>query len=56
MSYDMHALLRAIVDDGRLDEFQEGLAREMICGDATIERHPGGHHREPARPREGTPG
>ncbi len=42
MSYDMHALLRAIVDDGRLDEMQEGLAREMICGDATIEGIPVG--------------
>jgi 3-methylcrotonyl-CoA carboxylase beta subunit len=36
MSYDMHALLRAIVDDGTLDEFQSGLAREMICADAHI--------------------
>jgi 3-methylcrotonyl-CoA carboxylase beta subunit len=37
MSYDMHQLLRVIVDDGRLDEFQGGLAREMICGDARLE-------------------
>ena len=37
MSYDMHEILRAILDDGRLDEFQEDLAREMICGDAEIE-------------------
>jgi 3-methylcrotonyl-CoA carboxylase beta subunit len=37
MSYDMHTLLRAIVDDGKLDEMQEGLAREMICGDASID-------------------
>jgi 3-methylcrotonyl-CoA carboxylase beta subunit len=36
MSYDMHALLRAIVDDGALDEFQGNLAREMICADARI--------------------
>jgi acetyl-CoA carboxylase carboxyltransferase component len=36
MSYDMHAILRAIVDDGALVEFQEHLAREMICGDARI--------------------
>jgi acetyl-CoA carboxylase carboxyltransferase component len=36
MSYDMHAVLRAIVDGGRLDEFQENLAREMICADASI--------------------
>lgn len=37
MSYDMHEILRAILDNGRLDEFQEDLAREMICGDAEIE-------------------
>ncbi len=37
MSYDMHEILRAILDHGRLDEFQEDLAREMICGDAEIE-------------------
>jgi acetyl-CoA carboxylase carboxyltransferase component len=37
MSYDMHAVLSAIVDDGRIAEFQEGLAREMICGDARID-------------------
>ncbi|HEU4787820.1 MAG TPA: carboxyl transferase domain-containing protein, partial [Gemmatimonadaceae bacterium] len=36
MSYDMHALLGAIVDHGAIDEFQAGLAREMICGDASI--------------------
>jgi acetyl-CoA carboxylase carboxyltransferase component len=36
MSYDMHTVLRAIVDDGVIDEFQEGLAKEMICGDARI--------------------
>lgn len=42
MSYDMHAVLRAIVDDGRLDEFQESLAREVICGDATIDGMPVG--------------
>ena len=36
MSYDMHQLLSAIVDDGKLDEFQAHLAREMICGDARI--------------------
>ncbi len=37
MSYDMHELLAAILDDGAIDEFQAGIAREMICGDATIE-------------------
>ena len=36
MSYDMHTVLKAIVDDGRLEEFQEHLAREMICADASI--------------------
>ena len=42
MSYDMHAVLGAIVDDGALDEFQADLAREMICGDARIEGMPVG--------------
>ena len=56
MSYDMHTLLRAIVDDGRLDEMQQGLAREMICGDASIDGHSGRHHREPARAGEGARG
>ena len=40
MSYDMHAVLRAIVDEGALDEFQEALAREMICADARIDGQP----------------
>lgn len=42
MQYDMHALLRAVLDDGRIDEFQENLAKEMICGDACIEGIPVG--------------
>jgi acetyl-CoA carboxylase carboxyltransferase component len=37
MSYDIRALLSAILDNGKLDEFQADLAREMICGDATID-------------------
>lgn len=37
MSYDMHAVLRTILDHGEIDEFQESLAREMICGDARID-------------------
>ena len=37
MSYDMHRVLTAIVDDGALSEFQEQLAREMICADARID-------------------
>jgi acetyl-CoA carboxylase carboxyltransferase component len=36
MSYDMHDVLRAVVDAGELDEFQGELAREMICADARI--------------------
>jgi 3-methylcrotonyl-CoA carboxylase beta subunit len=40
MSYDMHDVLRALLDDGRLDEFQAGLAREMICGDARLDGIP----------------
>ncbi len=42
MSYDMHDVLRAILDGGRLDEFQAGLAREMICGDARVDGIPVG--------------
>ena len=42
MSYDMHALLRAIVDDGKLAAMQQGLAKEMICGDASIQGIPVG--------------
>jgi acetyl-CoA carboxylase carboxyltransferase component len=37
MSYDMHAVLRALLDNGALDEFQPNLAKEMICGDGQIE-------------------
>jgi len=37
MSYDMHQVLTAIVDGGKLDEFQANLAREMICADASID-------------------
>ena len=42
MSYDMHHVLQAIVDDGKLDEFQGNLAREMICADAAIDGIPVG--------------
>ena len=42
MSYDVHQVLKAIVDDGKLDEFQGNLAREMICADATIDGIPVG--------------
>jgi 3-methylcrotonyl-CoA carboxylase beta subunit len=40
MSYDMHDVLSALLDDGRLDEFQSGLAREMLCGDARLDGIP----------------
>jgi acetyl-CoA carboxylase carboxyltransferase component len=36
MSYNMHDLLKVMLDDGALDEFQGELAKEMICGDARI--------------------
>jgi 3-methylcrotonyl-CoA carboxylase beta subunit len=42
MSYDMHQVLRCLLDDGRLDEFQGELAREMICGDGRIAGQPVG--------------
>jgi 3-methylcrotonyl-CoA carboxylase beta subunit len=37
MSYDMHAVLGAVLDNGAIDEFQEAIAKEMICGDARID-------------------
>ncbi|MCU0636216.1 MAG: acyl-CoA carboxylase subunit beta, partial [Gemmatimonadaceae bacterium] len=40
MSYDALALLRSIVDDGQLEEFQGELAREMICADARLDGLP----------------
>ena len=36
MSYDMHDVIRAVVDGGQVDEFQPRLAKEMICGDVHI--------------------
>lgn len=42
MSYDMHSLLSAILDNGSIDEFQKDIAKEMICGDASIEGIPVG--------------
>ena len=36
MSYDMHAVLRVLLDGGALDEFQEHRAQEIICGDGAI--------------------
>lgn len=37
MPYDMHRVLRCVVDDGTIDEFQQNLAKELICADAKIE-------------------
>jgi 3-methylcrotonyl-CoA carboxylase beta subunit len=37
MSYDMHSILKELVDGGAIHEFQGHLAQEMICGDAKIE-------------------
>jgi acetyl-CoA carboxylase carboxyltransferase component len=42
MSYDVHEVLRAVVDGGALDEFQVNLAKEMICADARIHGIPVG--------------
>ncbi len=42
MSYDMHNVLRAIADDGALDEFQAHLAKEIICADVRIHGIPVG--------------
>jgi acetyl-CoA carboxylase carboxyltransferase component len=40
MSYDMHPILAAILDNGAIDEFQASIAREMICGDGAIDGIP----------------
>jgi 3-methylcrotonyl-CoA carboxylase beta subunit len=56
MSYDMHGILRAILDNGEIDEFQADLAREMICGDARIDGITVGviaNQRGLVKPREG---
>jgi 3-methylcrotonyl-CoA carboxylase beta subunit len=37
MSYDVRAVLEALLDGGRLDEFQPAIAPEMICGHGAIE-------------------
>ena len=37
MSYDVHALLAALLDGGRFDEFQPDVARELLCGHGSIE-------------------
>jgi acetyl-CoA carboxylase carboxyltransferase component len=56
MSYDMHPVLRCIVDADSLAEFQGNLAREMICADARIEGIPVGiiaNQRGLIKPRPG---
>jgi acetyl-CoA carboxylase carboxyltransferase component len=40
MAYDMHRVLRCVLDGGVLEEFQPGLAQEMLCGHARIEGRP----------------
>jgi len=39
MSYDMHAVLTALLDDGKFEPFQSDVGPEMICGHGTIEGH-----------------
>ena len=40
LSYDMRHVLDTLLDGGALDEFQPGVAREMLCGHAHIEGWP----------------
>lgn len=40
MSYDMRHLLDCLLDDGEFDEFQPGVAGEILCGHAHIEGRP----------------
>ncbi len=40
LSYDMRHVFESLLDGGALDEFQPGVAREMICGHAHIEGRP----------------
>ncbi|NOT09614.1 MAG: acyl-CoA carboxylase subunit beta [Gemmatimonadales bacterium] len=40
MAYDMRQVLACLLDGGALDEFQPGLAKEMLCGHARIEGRP----------------
>ncbi|MDO8665762.1 MAG: carboxyl transferase domain-containing protein, partial [Gemmatimonadales bacterium] len=39
MSYDVRDVLACILDEGKFDEFQPDLAKEMLCGHAAIEGH-----------------
>lgn len=40
LSYDMRHVLECLLDEGRLDEFQPDVAREMLCGHARIAGRP----------------
>jgi acetyl-CoA carboxylase carboxyltransferase component len=40
LSYDMRHLLGCVLDEGKLDEFQADVAREMLCGHGHIEGWP----------------
>ena len=40
MAYDMHQVLRCLLDGGAFEEFQVGHAREMLCGHGRIEGRP----------------
>lgn len=40
LSYDMRHVLDSLLDEGRLDEFQPEVAKEMLCGHAHIEGWP----------------
>ncbi len=37
MSYDVHGLLDCLLDDGRLDQFQPDVGKELLCGHGRIE-------------------
>jgi 3-methylcrotonyl-CoA carboxylase beta subunit len=40
LSYDMRQVLACLIDGGALDEFQPGVAREILCGHAHVEGWP----------------
>ena len=40
MSYDVHKVLECLLDEGKLEEFQPELAREILCGHGHIEGWP----------------
>ena len=40
LSYDMRQVLACLIDGGGLDEFQPGVAREILCGHGHIEGWP----------------